>query len=66
MTDPHLVTVDYLRQFYANWGLAPSEQELASLVPMVQALFDATREVEQLLMLEQEPAITLQLPHPDK
>ena len=60
MTEPSHVTADYLRQYYAKLGLLPSEQELEGLVPVVQALFDGARQVEELLMLEQEPGTVFQ------
>lgn len=66
MSDPALVTADYLHQFYEKWGLAPSPQELETLVPIVQALFEASHDIEQLLMLEQEPATIFPLPLPNK
>lgn len=66
MLDPELITSEYLRQLYDKWGLAPSPQELGSLVPIVQALFEASRDIEQLLMLEQEPATIFPLPLPNK
>ena len=63
MTEPAQVTADYLRQYYAKLGLLPSELELEleGLVPVVQALFDGARQVEELFMLEQEPGTVFQL-----
>ncbi|HLC29548.1 MAG TPA: hypothetical protein VJM51_02055 [Dehalococcoidia bacterium] len=61
MTEPAQVTADYLRQYYAKLGLLLSEQELEGLVPVVQALFDGARQVEELFMLEQEPGTVFQL-----
>ncbi|GEM_PF-6031921 len=66
MPEPELITPGYLHQFYEKWGLAPSPQELDTLVPIVQALFQASHDIEQLLMLEQEPATIFPLPLPDK
>jgi len=66
MSESELITSEYLRQLYGKWGLTPSPQELGSLVPIVQALFEASRDIEQLLMLEQEPATIFPLPLPDK
>lgn len=55
------VSSDWLRQHYAQLGLFPSEAELKALVPLVQALYDAAKQTEALLALEQEPGTVYRL-----
>lgn len=64
MAEAPPVTVEFLRQHCARLGLFPSDQELEALVPLVQALHDGARQVEDLLMLEQEPGTVFQLEGP--
>ena len=55
------VSSDWLRQHYAQLGLFPSEAELEALVPLVQALYDANKQMEEIVTLEQEPGTIYRL-----
>lgn len=64
MAETPPVDKEWLRQHYARLGLHPSEAELEALSPQVQALYDAGRQVAELLMLEQEPGTVFRAPFP--
>jgi hypothetical protein len=60
MVEP--ITLDFLRNLYRNVGLAPSDEELSALLPVVQSFYDGAPQVEGILRREDEPRITFQLP----
>lgn len=56
MSEPPPITVEALREHYARLGLFPSDQELESLLPVIQGLYEGASQIEALLSQEQEPS----------
>lgn len=56
------ITPEFLRELYERMGVSPTAEELSALTPLVQAAYEGGRQLEQLLMLEQEPATSFRLP----
>jgi hypothetical protein len=56
------ITVEFLRNLYRYAGLAPSDEELKALLPVVQAFYDGAPQVEEIFQREDEPWTAFSLP----
>ncbi|MEK7215182.1 MAG: hypothetical protein AAB289_06275 [Chloroflexota bacterium] len=62
MPDTNPVGLDELRALLARVGMHPADAEIAAALPVVQSLYEGAQQLEQLLMLEHEPATNFRLP----
>ena len=57
------ISIEFLRDLYHNAGLAPSDEELRALLPVVQSFYDGASQVEGILQRQDEPFTTFSLPN---
>ena len=56
------VTIETLKEHFTRLGLSPSDEDFAAMLPAVERLEAAAREIEAMLPQDAEPGITLRLP----
>lgn len=61
MEDTEPMTLGSLRELFTRQGLNPSDDDLQGMLPAVESLAKAARQVEALLSPETEPGTTLRL-----
>ncbi len=61
MEDTEPMTLGSLRELFTRLGLNPTDDDLQGMMPAVEGLAHAARQVEALLTPEAEPGTTLRL-----
>ena len=64
MADTAPMSLEELRNLYSRLGVTPSDQEVEEALSVVQSLYAGARQVEELLDVADEPAVTFQLTVP--
>ncbi len=64
MADTAPMSLEELRNLYSRLGVTPSDQEVEEALSVVQSLYAGARQVEELLDVADEPAVTFQLTDP--
>lgn len=61
MEETEPMTLSGLKEHFGRLGLDPSDEDLAGMLPAVEAFAQAARQVEALITPEAEPGTTLRL-----
>ncbi|GEM_PF-2834650 len=54
--DTSKITLEYLRDYYAALGFPLTDDDLAAILPGVQAVYDGAQYLAELLTAKDEPA----------